>query len=266
MVKKLIKYDFKAFAKVMFPAYVVILGVAALYRFVSIFESDTTAYGIYNGSAISIVVISVIVCIVMTGIISIVRFYKGLYTAEGYLSFTLPVTPSAHIWSKLIVSLIFDALTLVVSFLVLAIATLGETFVEIMKAAFYMAKNFFSRIGGQSPLYVVEMIILVIVALVAAHLLAYMCISIGQVAKKHKILAALGIYFAIYVVKQILGTIFIASGVTTDMFRNIGEFIQNHPYGAAHLIICGYALLQAALGVLYFFITRLMMKKHLNLE
>ena len=266
MVKKLIKYDFKAFGKIMFPAYLVLLGVAALYRFVSIFESDTTYYNIFNVSAISIVVISVIVCAVMTVIVSIVRFYKGLYTAEGYLSFTLPVTPSAHIWSKLIVSLIFDALTAVVSFLVLAITTAGELFVEIIKAALYQLKDVFVKIGGQSPLYVIEIILLTIVAAATAHLLMFMCISIGQIAKKHKILAALGIYFAIYVVKQILGTVFLASGVTSNFFMDVTEFISKHTHSFFHLFFCGLIVLEALFGALYFIITRLMMKKHLNLE
>ncbi len=266
MVKKLIKYDFKSFGKILFPAYVVLLGVAALYRLLSLFETDSTSYRIFNASAIVILVVAGIVCSVMTVIVSIVRFYKGLYTAEGYLSFTLPVTPAAHIFSKLITSLIFDALTLVVSFAALAVATAGEVFAEIVKAGLYLIKYGFKTVGGQSPLYVVEVVVLALVAAATAHLLMFMCISIGQTAKKHKILAALGIYFAIYVVKQILGTLFIAQGVVSDLFGNLARFAAEHSHAFLHLFFCGGIVLEFAFGVLYFVITRLMMKRHLNLE
>ncbi len=266
MVKKLIKYDFKSFAKIMVPIYLVLIGVAALYRFISVFETRSTFYDVFNGSAIFLLVLTLVFCFVLTFIVSVVRFYKGLYTAEGYLSHTLPVTPASHIFSKLTVSLIFDVFTVLVAVLTLAIATAGETFVEIMKAAFYLAKRFFRFIGAQGALYVIEALVALIVALAAAHLLMYMCISIGQLAKKHKVLAAVGVYFAIYVVKQMIGTLILAIGATSDLFVKIAGFVRAHPYGASHAIILGAMLTALIFGALYFFITHFIMKKHLNLE
>ena len=44
-----------------------------------------------------------------------IRFYKNLYTDEGYLMFTLPVSRSQLIWSKLIVSMAWGILSAVLA-------------------------------------------------------------------------------------------------------------------------------------------------------
>lgn len=266
MVKKLIKYDFKAFAKVMLPVEIVMLGVALLYRIVAIFENDSVAYDIFNVSAIIILVIAAVTALLMTFIFSIVRFYKNLFTTEGYLSFTLPVTAGAHIISKLIVSLIFDLITLLTLFVSFFIATFGEVFSECLKAGLFLYGKAFDTLHGDLVLYTIELIVLVIAASVAAHLLTFMCVAVGQTAKKHKILLAVGIYFGIYVLKQILGTIFITTGTVTDMFDNIRVFISNHPRGAIHSFFGIMFAVELVFSVVYFFVARSMMKKKLNLE
>ena len=266
MVKKLIKYDFLAFAKVMLPIEIALVGIAALYRFVTIFESNTTAFKIFNVSTVTILVIAALTAFIMTFVYSFVRFYKNLYTAEGYLSFTLPVTPSAHIASKLTVSLIYDLITVVTAFVAFAVATAGEVFGESMKAAFYLYGKAAERIGGATPFYVIEFILTAIVAVAAAHLLTYMCVSLGQTAKRHKILSALGIYFAIYVVKQLLGTLYITTGVTTDLFDEIVSFAAKSPNLFVHLFFLTVCVVEAALGAEDFAVTGHVMKKKLKHE
>jgi len=266
MVKKLIKYDFKAFAKVMLPIETVLLGVALLYRIVSFFEEDSIFFNIFNVSTIIIFTIAIIAALLMTFIFSVVRFYKNLFTAEGYLSFTLPVTPSAHIASKLTVSLIFDVITFLTVIVSVAVATAGETFVEIVKAGVFLFDRAADMIGGQTALYVIEFVILALVSVAAAHLLTYMCVSIGQLASKHKVLLAFGIYFAVYVVKQIISTTFIASGAATDGFRHLADFIMENPRTSAHLALCGMILVELVLGTVYYIVSQNLIKKKLNLE
>ena len=266
MVKKLIKYDFKAFAKVMIPIEIVMLGIAALYRILSLFENRSTAYSIFNGSAIAIFVISIVTAVLMTFIYSIVRFYKNLFTTEGYLSFTLPVTVQAHVISKLVVSLIFDFITLVCAFAAFSVATLGDVFAETLKAGAYLFGRAHDAIGGQIFLYCLEALILLIVYLAAAHLLTYMCISIGQTANKHKILLAIGIFFGVYVVKQIIGTAVITVGVTTDLFDFIEQLLTRHTKAFFHGVFCLGILIECLLAAIYSFVTNVMMKKKLNLQ
>ena len=266
MVRKLIKYDFKAFAKIMLPVYFALIGVAAVYRIMSIFENDSTFYAFLNGSGIAIIVISIGVAFVLTFIFSVVRFYKNLFTTEGYLSFTLPVTPAAHIFSKLIVALIFDALTFVASIAAVSVAMFGETFVEVAKAAGYLLKGFYKAIGPQGPLFTAGFILLALISTATAHLLVYMCISIGQMANRRKMLLAIGIYFGIYVIKQTVYTVLMAFGTITGLFESIVMFFSESPKTAFHLFFCGAILIYSLFAMLYFFISHRLIKKRLNLE
>lgn len=266
MVKKLIKYDFRAFAKVMVPVELVLLGVALLYRVMSFFESDNAIYRTFDTSAVIILIISCVAAFFTSFFFSVVRFYRNLFTAEGYLSFTLPVTPAAHIASKLIVSLIFDVITVVSIFAAVAVATAGEVFAEIVKAVLYLFERASSIVGGQMPLYIIEAIVLAVVFVSAAHLLTYMCVSVGQLANKHKILLALGVYFAVYVVKQLISTTFLATGTATGGIQNIMKYIAENRKLSLHLILSGAILIELVLGAVYWIVSNALMKKKLNLE
>ena len=142
----------------------------------------------------------------------------------------------------------------------------GEVCVEVIKAGAFLYGKAAEEIGGQLAAYVVEFIVTVIISAATAHLLTFMCVTLGQTARRHKILAAVGIYFAIYVAKQILGTIFISTGVTTAFFDDIGRFISQSPRLSVHLFFAVACIVEAALGVIYFDVTQSMMKKKLNLE
>ena len=50
--------------------------------------------------------------------------------------------------------------------------------------------------------YIIEVLLLILVAIICGYLLIYACISIGQLARKNKILAAVGVYFGYSVVLQ----------------------------------------------------------------
>ena len=266
MVRKLIKYDLKAFAKVMLPIEIVLLGVALLYRIVSFFETDNIAFKIFNGSAIVILVLAIVASFLMTFIYSFIRFYKNLFTAEGYLSFTLPVTTQAHIASKLIVSLIFDAIAAACAFAAFTVATAGDVFHEVVKAFFYIMRKMGETLGGDLALYIIEFVIYCVIAMATAHLLTYMCISIGQLVRRKKILLAIGIYFGIYSIKQMLVSIFFGVGAATDLLERIAEYISNYPKTFVHLFLIIMILIQAILGTVYFLLSRVLIKKKLNLE
>ena len=62
--------------------------------------------------------------LLLTFIIGIVRFYKNLFTGEGYLSFTLPVTPGQQLFTKALVSFLFSVITIIV-ILVSSIIAMG---------------------------------------------------------------------------------------------------------------------------------------------
>ena len=286
MVKKLIKYDFRSYMRLLLPVQLIVIGFALINRFIQLFEPSFTNrvsrfffFGMYYGSestskvydgiftsSLVLYFISIAVCLLMTVIVAIVRFYQGMYSNEGYLSHTLPVTASQHITAKLLTSILFTFGSLLAVFLSFMLITVGELNIEIFKAAVYLLGKLISEYGFNIALYILEFAVLIILYFFRLYLKLYCCLSVGQLAKKRKILSAFGVFFGIYVVKQIISTVFIIMmTVNLDLMERIGEWISDHYVSFFHILFCGGILFYAIVMIVYFFVNRYMMSKRLNL-
>ncbi len=269
MVKKLLKYEFISYLRTLVPMYIIMLAVGLVTRFIQLFENDHFTYNIVFGSSVLALVVSILVCLVMTAIVSIVRFYKNLYSSEGYLSFTLPVTSGQHIFTKLVMSITFTLIGVVVAFVSGAIATMGEVFVEVMKAAFYILKMAYKIAGTNVTFYIIEIVLMLLVALICGYLLYYGCITIGQTAKKNRIFKAFLAYFIYYLISQVIGTVF---GIIGMFFGEMGvvgritSIIEQNPIPSLHVIFVSCIAVYALLSVIYYFVIRYIMNRKLNLE
>ena len=267
MVRKLMKYDFASFMRLLLPVQLILLGIAALNRIVQLFESESNTYSIVFTSSIVLYVISIIVALVLTLVVSVVRFYQGMYSNEGYLSHTLPVTPTQHIVSKLLTSVLFFLGTFLSVFLSLNIVTLGEMNIEIYKAIGFLFGRFFTYTHWHMALYIVEVILLVLAVMISSLLCLYFCISVGQLAQKKKILLAFGVYFGLYFISQVFGTILIVivSVLNLEFLMEIIDWFTYHPIAFGHIFLCGLIVYQLIISLIYFLISRYIMSKKLNL-
>ena len=273
MVGKMIKYDFKSFLRLLLPVQLIVIGIAALNRIVQIFETDTSTYNTVFISSIVLLVIACVVAMVMSYVIGIVRFYQGLYSNEGYLSHSLPVTAAQHIWSKLIVSLLFECGTLLAIFLAVNVAALGEVGAEAYKAAGYLAKEFFAEVQFNGALFLLEWLLAFLVAMASSLLMMYFCISIGQLVNRKKLLLAFGVLFGLYILGQILATILIIVGPLLlqnpgieAFFQNLADWASEHRIVAIHIGSLLVLLAQSVLAFVYFLVTERIMTKRLNLS
>lgn len=269
MVKKLIKHEYLAFFRSMCPICAITLGVGFLTRIIQLFESYSTAYNIISGSAITVFWVSVVVALVATVALSIKRFYTNLFTAEGYLSMTLPVTAGQHIFAKLLVAVTGAVATLIVVLIAASISCIGEDLWDIIMLISRITADAVAKWGAHYIFYVIEAIIMAIVFIAYNFLVFYLCISIGQRAKKNRILAAFGAYFGYYVITQIIGTAFLLmlnAEFLITMIVNFSLWAANHPYAAVHCVMLGISAFYAALSVGIFFYSRYIIKNKLNLE
>ncbi len=269
MVRKLMKYECIAYARSILPMNAILLGVAILLRLVQLFENRSNAYNIVFGSSIVVYVLGILVCGVMTVALIVRRFYKNLYTAEGYLSFTLPVNHHQHIAAKLLSALIASLTTAVAIGLSVCLATFGDVCWELFKAAAYLAGKFFRLYGGHGVAYCFEFAAMCLITVAALYLLFYACITVGQLANKGRVALAFGTFFGYYVVTQMFNTVLLVLGISFyDVLHieQLMEWLAEHPFTAIHLLLCGIALLQLVLGVIYYLITHAIMKHKLNLE
>lgn len=269
MVRKLYKHEFKAWLRVMSVIFGITLAIAAVFRIIQIFESDSIYYNIIEGSAIFMYVIALLVCLAAPTVFGVVRFYRNLFTGEGYLSFTLPVTPANHLGVKVTTAVTFSFMSVLVCIASGMIVTFGEVFTEICKAADYLIKLIPEDISGHLIGYCVEFLIFLVVALFVEYLFLDTCICIGQLFRKNRVLAAVGVYFGFYVLTQILGTVFGVVMVVleeTGMLDGLYVMIGAHPRETIHIAFCGMIVLYAFLALVYYLICHRIIHKKLNLE
>lgn len=271
MVRKLIKHELISYIRSLLPIELALIGIALVLRFVQFFENDTTGYDILFGSSVFVFVLAIVVCLVLTFIVAIQRYYKNLFKAEGYLTFTLPVTHHEHILAKLITAVLVTLVTFVNVIISVCIATAGEFCAELFKAIFFIMGEIAERAGSAHlAFYIIELIILFLTVLVTEYLLFYACITLGQTFKKNRVVAAVGIYFAYYYITQILATIMImvltAIEFTGSFMDIIENFIMANARGVLHGVFVFGIIITAVMGFVYYLICHKVIGKKLNIE
>ena len=164
---------------------------------------------------------SIMAMIVITLVLIVMRFYKGLFGSEGYLMNTLPVKPWQLITSKGVVAallVIAGVAVSIISVMILAglsgIADITEAFREI------------SAVMKAEPMLIltaIELLIIVIAGLLKSIYQVYASLAIGQLVNKHRILLALGAYIGINIALSVIAMILMtAAGATgvSDWFIN----------------------------------------------
>ena len=136
MLRKVFKYDFKSLVKQIFPLLFVMLllgGVSCALSFLSDSLADNMV--LLGGLFTSVIVLSVI-AIAVLAVVSLVlvfyRYFKSVFTDEGYLTNVLPLSPSELFFGKTLVGCVFIPLTVLVTliaylvaFLIYPMVTLG---------------------------------------------------------------------------------------------------------------------------------------------
>lgn len=185
-----------------------------------------------------------------TGISLFVRFYKSRFTDEGYLTFTLPVRSSSIFLSFYINMLIWLVVAYVTAGLSVLIILLFGTGTDVLvnTEVFTGIGNFvesFTEIASymDDPLYLPLTLVQLLVSFLYTPLIGMVCLTLGAVwAKKHKILAAIGVYYIISVITSILSsflTVFLllSSDSFTLSFSSLFSIFISVILG-----ICGYFL------------------------
>lgn len=271
MVKKLCKYEIASYVKTMLPMLAVLGGVAVLNRIIQFFETDTTAYNIFFKSSLVFLIITMLVCLVMAFAVSVIRFYRNMFTQEGYLTMTLPVTPSQHLFAKTLTAFLCCVVTALTVLAAAAVASSGEPLVEVYKAVVYLLGKFVGIMGKTNAVFIIiEAAVAVLLSLVSALLLFYGCCSVGQLAKKNKILLSVGVYFGYYFICQMLGTvlviIFAVLSMNQKFMENVLRFISNHFALCAHGFMIGIIIFELVIILLYSLVSKAIIKKKLNIE
>jgi len=269
MVKKLFKHEFLAWLRVLPLIYGIELTVAAINRCIQIFESESIYYDIISFFAATIYVVVLLAGMAAPLVFGVTRFYKNLFTGEGYLSFTLPVTTDNHLGVKVVTAVCFSVLSVLVALLSLVIVTAGDVFTEICKAIDYVVKRIPPEAAGHVAFYCVEFLLGLLVASFGSYLMYYTCICGGQLFRKNRVIAAVGVYFVLYVISQIFSTVLSVIFMImeqTGSLDGIYAFIEKNPFESVHIFLCGVLVINGLMALVYYLLCRVIIRRKLNLE
>lgn len=100
MLRKLLKYEFKATGRLIGVIYLAVLAAAIVTGIIGRFSDATIDNPIAFMIFVAIYAILIVALIVVTILMIIERFYKNMLTGEGYLMHTLPVPTWMHVGAK----------------------------------------------------------------------------------------------------------------------------------------------------------------------
>ncbi|MDD6657090.1 MAG: hypothetical protein PUE95_07365 [Lachnospiraceae bacterium] len=138
-----------------------------------------------------------------------IRYYKNLFTDQGYLMHTLPVKSTDLINAKLIIAVLWQFITCAVlvgclMMLFFSFGTaIGDMTMHDVFEAFHDMEIVFEEIVKEIPL-IVSSIICSLMTPILEILLMYVAVGIGQLSKKNRLFLSVLVLIGIYIGKRFL--------------------------------------------------------------
>lgn len=226
MFRKVLKYDMNAVAKLWSILTVSVLVFSVLGGLsvlgMSSAEQSTAQMAFFPLYLLGLILffISISVYGLATVALVMIRFYKNFFTDEAYLTFTLPVKRSTLFNAKLLTAFVFNTASGIVTAIgitvFLAIAPSGTEgyslltmLIDALKITFQsFAMVMTDELSAWIVAYCVVFVIYLLVTFMLETLLLFTTVTFGSLlAKKHKILTSILVYYGVNVVMTIVGYI-----------------------------------------------------------
>ncbi len=273
MLLKLLKHEFRSTGRVILPVIAAVAGLSIMSGIamrllaanISLHWTIRVLLGVVQFAFGASLFAACIVAFVMM----IQRFYKSLMGDEGYISFTLPVTVDGHIWSKLITSAVWFAAVAVICAAASALAfSIGGSSIDFSIAGFFETAN--SEFGvGNVIGFVLEAVLMAVLACFAACQHFYAAMAMGCSASNNKKLLSVVWYFALAIGRNILALAAVPMIVRESVFSWLDLHFSFDTLMEAipgfHFIAGACCAALFILGAAYYIITRMFLKKKLNL-
>ena len=274
MLRKLLKHEFRATGRVMLPLFGLLLlaSAGANLSIRGLLNSNSGFFSTLGTIFIMLFTIAIIAVGIMSLVVMVSRFYKNLLQDEGYVMMTLPVSIHQQVWSKLIVSTVWFAATVLVIILACCITAfdirfMGELWREMKNIVHAVIQYNHMDVVANGAAFALEALILCILGSVSFCLRAYSAMAIGFSRPSHKGLFSVAAYIGIGVVLQILGGIVISLLNDSWFHRLLLGWEPNVSVVAGmHLGMWLLILLEIIYAAVFYFLTVYFLQKHLNLE
>ena len=275
MFAKLLKHEWRSTREMLGILCLISLGASLLGGLTMCYLFYVSSHDGGGSDALEILsvlfMIAAMIALAVVGVAAVVvymgRFYKSRFTDEGYLTFTLPVNTHQNLLASLVNTAIGMVLiTLVIcacGVLWLAIAfagvedfypTVWEHFPELWDEFWNLAQTH----AGEIPWGVVARgMLCALTGAINSLVMLMLAVTVGSlIAKKHKILAAVGVFYGIHVLISIATAFLMSATVALS--------------GGALAAMSGYfgrtALLMTALSLGGYFLMYWLVDRKLNLN
>ena len=251
MVGKLIKHELFSIVRVaVIPAVIMVL-LAVLSRIMLETSSMDVAIII-----LTFYIFSLYATLFIGYFFGIHSFYQSLFTGNGYLTLSLPVTADQLIWSKLISAITVMFASLIIGALSACIFFIGlpaDALEEIREGILVIGDLIFDFTNGK-PLFFFELVLIIIFSIPMTLLVFYAVMCVGQLftSKNRK-----GIAIALFI-----GFVFVWS-----ILRQIAvePVLEKATEVSIHLAMWIRIIFYAAVDVGCYFFVRYIIKNKVNL-
>lgn len=266
MLTKLIGYEMKAFGRIILPLYAATLGMALIMGLGVRFLDERFYSNFLGAMVVMAFVILIFATMIMTGVLSVQRFYRNLLGNEGYLMFSLPVGTHHLILSKVIGSLIWSFLSGAVAVCTVAIMGLAAVPLEDIMKMFGNIGEYISRYSlekkiGQGVIWIFIMILFFAMSLMQI----YTALAIGHQWSEHRIAGSVLAYFGIDMLKGLFGNILARIGYYTGWTELLAAQVENGNLPGWQ-IQAGAVLSAVVMIVIYGAATWYLLDRRINLE
>lgn len=264
MLGKLFKHEFKTSAKLLIPMNLIVIGITLIGGL--LFRSgllQTLHVELLSAVFLFLYIISLFALFILTAVYLTMRFYKTMYSSQGYLTHTLPVSSASILNTKILTSVFWVLLALIMTACSIWFLIRSASGVTISPEEFsILQEQFFNEMGIEIGSFFAIIAGTITVSCLTGVLMIFASLSVGQLFRQYRIPAAIGAFIVFYFIQQIVSVILLlllginAMEHASAAFR--GDFVK---------LLLGSVTAEALLfAVAYYILCYYITKKKLNLE
>ena len=185
--------------------------------------------------------------------------------------FTLPAKSHQHITSKLLISLFWNLLSLIMVILSICILLLGSGYIGLFWEKIKILLNEgYNILGNSLIVFIVLTLLLILVGQISGTLMFYVSIAIGHISNKYRIIGSIVAYFVINFIIQFVSTaVMFIYGFNTSNYQTLNnsyDSVTNEIITIMNDAFIFSLVISTIFGIIFFLITNYILNKKLNLE
>lgn len=204
MLNKILKYDLKRMGKSLLPLYAGLIILALVLKTMDFITNNFSAFKFAYNIMFIFFIIAIIGGLFYTFSISIIHYYKNLYSDEGYLTHTLPVSKSNLLISKILSSIMYIIVSVIIS-LISLIIVLGYN--EITNPIKNILEFFSTCADTKISTISIILTLIILLGYIFYILMVFAGISLGNNHNKNKITFSIIYTVVLYYISQIISVL-----------------------------------------------------------